>query len=98
MCLKLAGLCDRVCSERLFDHHQLESIKFAEHLQIVNRVCGVCINHQRKFGKLRSYSDRRFDVPAGLNLYLDALITLIDVTSHAFEQLIDTVKYSDRHS
>src|SRR6185369_1129516 len=98
--MRLKFTCFAYCfgCERLLDHHQLKSIQLTEELHVVKRVRRICINHQRHVGKLSPHCGYWFDVPAGLDLDLDASITFSDVTSHSIEQLIHCVKDADSHA
>ena len=67
-------VADVVVLERLLDHHQVEPIERGEVRGVAERVGGVGVDHQRNGAEPRADRLDRGDVPAGLDLDLDAAV------------------------
>ena len=63
-----------VVVERLLDHHQVEGVEPREMRGVVERVGGVGVDHQRDVAERRAHALDGVDVPARLDLDLDALV------------------------
>jgi hypothetical protein len=65
---------DFVVRERLFDHHQVEIVQAFQALRIGQRVGRIRVGHQQDIGEPFADFAHHFDVPARLDLHLDALV------------------------
>ena len=85
-----------VVVERLLDHHEVEAIERGEVRRIPERVGGIGVDHQRDRAEPRAEPFDGLDVPARLDLDLDALIARLALDGHSVEQLVERVLDADR--
>ena len=98
--LQKAVLVDVIVRKRLLNHQQIELIQLRQMLGICDCVIAVGIEHQQDIGELGSHRPRHFDIPAALNLQLDAPVTLFQAIAHdrhrRFQRWLDADADADR--
>ena len=78
---------DVVVRQRLLDHHQVKIVELAQMVGIGQRVGGVGVGHQLDGGKALAHLAHHVDIPAGLDLHLDALVAGGQLALDLLEQL-----------
>ena len=68
-----------VLAQGLLDQQEVEVVEPRQVRGINERVGGVGVHLQRDVGVSLAHRAHRLDVPAGLNLELDALVALVEV-------------------
>ena len=91
-------IADVVVLERLLDHHQVEAVERGEVVGIGERVRGVRVDHQRNVAEARADRLDRRDVPARLDLDLDAAVAGVELLPDLGRQLVERVLDADRHA
>ena len=79
--LQLDVVAHVVVIERLLDHHQVVTIELGQMIGIGQRVRGVGVDHQRDVAELAAHHFDGHEIPAGLDLDLDALIARGQLTA-----------------
>src|SRR5262249_13947649 len=87
---------DVVVAERLFDHHEVKLVQPLEVVGVGKCICGVGICHQLDRWKSLAHATNDVDVPARLDLHLDALIACRKLSLDLFEKLFDGILDADR--
>jgi hypothetical protein len=57
--LQLCVIDNFVMRQRLLDHHEVELVKFLQAIDIVERVCRICVGHQFDIRKRRPHFESR---------------------------------------
>src|ERR1035437_3318238 len=86
---------DVVVIQRLLDHHQVKIVQLAQVLGVGQGVGGVGVGHQLDRRETFAHAAAHVDVPAGLDLHLDALIAGGEFDFDFFEQLLHGILYAD---
>ena len=86
---------DVVVGERLLDHHQVEVVELLEMGGVGQRVGGVGVGHELDAGEALAHAADDVDVPAGLDLHLDALVAGGELGLDLLEELLDGVLDAD---
>ena len=87
---------DVLLVEGLFDEQQVELVEPAQVLDVDPRVRRVGIDLERHVGTDQlAHETHRLEVPAGLDLELDADIPVVDVALHLAQQPVDGVEDAD---
>ena len=73
-CLQLRVIDDVVVRQRLLDHHQVELVQLLQMVDVGERVGRVGVGHQLDVRETLAHLANHIDVPARLDLHLDALI------------------------
>src|ERR1700676_1317428 len=68
--------------ERLFDHHQIESVEFLQQRPIVEVIGRICVHHQLDLGKLLAQALHLLQIFARFDLDLDALVAGVEFLLH----------------
>ena len=91
------GMADDVLFvEGLFDEQQVELVEPAQVLDVDPRVRRVGIDLERHVGSDQLADEtHRFEVPAGLDLELDAYVPVVDVALDLAQQSVDGVEDAD---
>src|SRR6185369_4324034 len=76
-----------VVVEGLFDHQEIEVIKFRQVIRVGERVSGISVNRKQNTGEETPHFGDDVDVPTGFDLQLDPLITEAQIAFDAFQQL-----------
>ena len=87
-----------VVIERLLDQQQVERIEPREQRRVVERVGGVGVDLQRDVAERRAHALDGVEVPARLDLDLDALIAGRQLLLDLLHQLIERILDADRHA
>src|SRR5450759_3984266 len=86
---------DVVVIQRLLDHHEEKIVQLAQVVGVGQGVGGVGVGHQLDRGETFAHAADHIDVPAGLDLHLDALIARGQFDLDFFEQLLHRILYAD---
>ena len=87
-----------VVVERLLDQQQVERIEARQQGRVLKRVGGVGVDLQGDVAELRADALDRRDVPSGLDLDLDALVTGGQLLLDLLQQLVEGVLDADRNA
>ena len=96
--LQLGVVDDLVVRQRLLDHHQVEFVQTFQTRRVGQRVGGVGVGHQQDVGKALAHLAHHVDVPAGLDLHLDALIAGRQLGFDLLQKLRDRILNADRNA
>src|ERR1035437_8062059 len=86
---------DVVVNQRLLDHHEVKIVQFAQVLGVGEGVGGVGVGHQLDRGETFAHAADHIDVPAGLDLHLDALIARGEFHLDFLQQLLHGILNAD---
>ena len=96
--LERGVIADVVVVERLLDHHEIVGVELRQVGPVAELVGGVRIDHQRNRTEAGAHDVDGLDVPARLDLDLDATITRLAFDGDALEQLVERVLDPNRHA
>src|SRR5882672_5608418 len=93
--LELCVVVDIVVPERLLDHEQVELVELAEVVEFVDAVGRVGVAAQKDFRPAFADLFEYVEVPSGLDLDFDALVSRRELGCNLFQQLVDAVLDAD---
>ena len=82
-------------AQRLLDHHQVEIVELLRGARYRQRVGGVGVGHQLDGGKALAHLADHVDIPARLDLHLDALVAGGQFALDLLEQLLHRILNAD---
>ena len=96
--LQLGMIAHVVVVERLLDHHQGVCVELREMVGVVESVCRIGIDHQRNIAEAGADHVDRCEIPARLDLDLDALIAGGELALNLGGELIERILNADRNA
>src|SRR5215469_11059774 len=94
--LETGMVVDIVVPQGLLDHQQIELIELAQLLEFVERVGGVRVDAQQDVRPAGAHFLEDVEIPAGLDLQLDAPIAGIEFSLNFLQQLLGRILNANR--